>query len=130
MTNPPDDPTIAADEMVVRRVAYGQQQYDENLRRRRPTTQAFLQGGRNGFTSVYLLSETTPETVAQGGSQPYQCTVSVGVLREVGLGILRTPQSGGPGHADITGRKTKSRLDRIVRQCDWVPGYAPPDRPD
>ena len=125
-----DDPAIGNDETVIRRVAHNQQLYDDNLGYRRPSTQAFLQGGRDEPTSVYLLSETTPEDVAKEGSQPYQCAVSVGVLRENGLGIIRTPESGGPGHCDITGRKRQGRLNHIVGHVQWVPGYAPPPGPD
>ena len=126
MTSPPDDLAIGDDQIVVRRVHIDHHSFDEHLGRRRPSTQAFLQNGRNGLTSVYLLSETTPAAVAAGGREPYQCAVSVAVLRENGLGIIRTPGSGGPGHCDITGRKTKSRLNRIVSAARWVPGYAPP----
>ena len=130
MSDLQNDPTVGNDATVIRRVAHNQHLYDENLGYRRPSTEAFLQDGRNGLTSVYLLSETTPEDVAQGGSQPYQCTVSVSVLRENGFGIIRTPESGGPGHCDITGRKTKGRLNRITSHAQWVPGYAPPPGPD
>ena len=126
MTSPPDDLAIGDDQVVVRRVHSDQLSFDEHLGRRRPSTQAFLQNGRDGLTSVYLLSETTPAAVAAGGREPYQCAVSVAVLRENGLGIIRTPEGGGPGHCDITGRKTKSRLNRIVSAARWVPGYAPP----
>ena len=64
--------------------------------------------------------------MSQEGNQPYQCIVVVGVLRQNGLGIIRTPDSGGPGHCDITGRKTRGALNPIVRAAEWVPGYAPP----
>ncbi len=130
MNDPQDDLTIGNDETVIRRVERREQVCDDNLGRRRPTTQAFLQDGRNGLVSVSLWSETTPDDVAKEGDQPYQCTVSVGVLRENGLGIIRSPESGGPGHCDITGRKTKGRLKSIVSQTQWVPGYAPPPGPD
>ena len=130
MTTPQDDPGISDNEIVARRVADDQQTFDKDIGRRRPTSQAFLQGRRDGLTSVYLLSETTPETIAGGGSQNYLATVRVGILRENGLGIIRTPESGGPGHCDVTGRKTRGRLVQIVIQAQWLPGYAPPDRPD
>ena len=86
--------------------------------------------GPDGLVSVYLMSETTIAVAAGGGSQEYLVAVSVGALRANGLGIIRTPESSGPGHCDITGRKTRGRLTRIVRQAQWLPGYAPPDGPD
>ncbi len=125
-----DDPTITDDETVIRRVSHGQQIFDQRIGRRRPTTQAFRQDRPDGLTSVYLLSETTPAAIAGEGLQEYQAAVRVGVLRENGLGVIRTPESGGPGHCDITGRKTRGALTPIVRLAQWVPGYEPPPCPD
>ncbi len=130
MTTPQDDPAIGGSELVIRRIAHDQQVYDAELGRRRPATRAFVQDGRNGLTSVYLMSETTPEAIAGEGGQSYQAAVRVSVLRENGLGIIRTPESGGPGHCDVIGRKTRGRMLQIVLQAQWVPGYAPPPGPD
>ena len=130
MTSLQDDPSIGDDEIVLRRVAQNEQFFDHRVGRVRPATSAFLQGGPDGLVSVYLMSETTIAVAAGGGSQEYLVAVSVGALRANGLGIIRTPESGGPGHCDITGRKTRGRLTRIVRQAQWLPGYAPPDGPD
>ena len=127
MTSPQDDPGINDDEVVVRRVSRREQIFDPDVGRRRPASQAFLQNGRDGLTSVYLMSETTPEEVAADGDEEYLAAVRVGVLRANGLGIIRTPESGGPGHCDITGRKTRGRLVRIVMLTEWVAGYAAPD---
>ena len=129
MTAPQDDPSISDDAIVLRRVAHDQQFFDQRVGRLRPATSAFRQDSPDGLTSVYLMAETTPAIVAGGGSQAYLAAVRVGILRENGLGIIRTPESGGPGHCDVTGRKTRGRLTRIVRQAEWVPGYAPPDGP-
>ena len=130
MTDPQDDLSIDDDEIAVRRISHRDQTFDTELGRRRPTTQAFLQNGRDGLTSVFLLTHTTPAEVAEDGKEEYLAAVRVGILRENGLGIVRSPESGGPGHCDITGRKTRGRLVRIVMQVEWVPGYAPPDEPD
>ena len=130
MTSPQDDPGINDDEVVVRRVSRREQIFDPDVGRRRPASQAFLQNGRDGLTSVYLMSETTPEEVAADGDEEYLAAVRVGALRENGLGIIRTPESGGPGHCDITGRKTRGRLFQIVMRSQWIPGYAPPDDHD
>ncbi len=130
MTDPQDDPGISDDEVVVRRVSRRDQIFDPEIGRRRPSSQAFLQSGRDGLTSVYLMSETTPAEVAADGAEEYLAVVRVAVLRENGLGIIRTPESGGPGHCDITGRKTRGRLVQIVMQSQWIPGYTPPDDHD
>ena len=126
MSGPPDDITIADDALVVRRISEDQQFFDEKVGFRRPASMAFRQNGLDGNVSVYLMAETTFDAVAAEGNQPYLCTVSVGVLRQNGLGIIRTPESGGPGHCDVTGRKTTGGSRRIARAARWVPGYAPP----
>ena len=74
---------------------------------------------------MYLISETKLATVADEGPEKYLASIRVGILRELGLGVVRDPSSGGPGHCDITGRKTKGRLNQIVRKAEWVNGYAP-----
>ena len=130
MSGPHDDITIADDALVVRRISQNQQFFDEKTGFRRPASIAFRQNGLDGDVSVYLMAETTFEAVAAGGNQPYLCTVSVGVLRQNGLGIIRTPESGGPGHCDVTGRKTSGGLRHIARAARWVSGYAPPPGPD
>ena len=118
-----DDASIDGEETVLRRVAG--YVFDENLQRHRPSTQSFKQDGPDGLVSVYLGSETTPATVASGGPEKYLASVKVGVLRGQGLGLVRDPSSGGPGHCVITGRKTRGRLNRIVKEAEWVEGYAP-----
>lgn len=120
-----DDVGISSDEVVLRRVHEGFVVLDENLQRKRPSTQAFKQGGVDGLVSVYLNAETTPNVVVEEGPEPFLVAISVGVLRELGLGVVRDPDSGGPGHSVITGRKTKGTLNRIVQAAMWVEGYAP-----
>lgn len=120
-----DDASIGDEETVLRRVPEGFTVYDDNLQRHRPSTQAFLQDGPDGLVSVYLSSETTSEAVASGGPERFLASITVGQLRAQELGIVRDRSSGGPGHCVMTGRKTKGRLNRIVKQAEWVEGYAP-----
>jgi hypothetical protein len=128
-----DDANIGNEKVVLRRISDRSHVFDENLRRRRPSSDAFLQDGPDGLVSVYLESETTHEAVASGGPEPFLVSISVGELRKAGgelpngLGIIRDPTSGGPGHCVITGRKTRGRLSQIAKQAQWVPGYAPPN---
>ena len=123
-----NDASIGDEEVVLRRVSEWSYTFDENLGRLRPSSQVFLQNGPDGLVSVYLESETTHSAVANGGSEPYLASISVGELRELELGIIRDPSSGGPGHCEITGRKTRGKLNRIAKQAQWIPGYAPPDK--
>ena len=120
-----DDVSISDDEVVLRRVAENFVTDDQNIQRLRPSTQAFKQDGPDGLVSVYLISETDPATVADEGPEKYLASIRVGVLRELGLGVVRDLSSGGLGHCVITGRKTKGRLNQIVRKAEWVNGYEP-----
>ena len=120
-----DDTSIGDDEVILRRIAFTT--FDQNLQRRRPSTQSFKQDGTDGLVSVYLLSETTPANVIDEGVERYLASVNVGLLRELGLGIVRDPTSGGPGHCVITGRKTKGRLNRIAQEAEWAEDYRPSD---
>ena len=116
-----DDTRIGDDEIVFRRISQCFVVRDENLHTMRPSTQAFKQRD----LSVYLRSQTTPEAVASEGTEPYMVSLRVSLLREEGLGIVLDPSSGGPGHCRITGRRTKGKLNRIVKDAKWVDGYAP-----
>ena len=122
-----NDASIGDEEVVLRRVSEWSYTFDENLGRLRPSSQVFLQNGPDGLVLVYLESETTHRTVASGGPEPHLVSIRVGELRELELGIVRDPSSGGLGHCEITGRKTRGKLNRIAKQALWVPGYAPPE---
>ena len=126
MDSPRDDPSINDDDSVYRRIPADWAILDDNLRRFRPSSQAFTQGGADGLVSVYLASETSPDAVMSEGRQAYLVEVGVGAIRDLGLGVIRSPDTGGPGHCDITGRKTRSVRNHIAMQAQWVPGYAPP----
>ena len=121
------DPSISGEDSVYRRISEDQIVPNENLRRFRPSTQGFKQGGKDGLVSVYLMSETSPAAVMSEGRQPYLVEIGVGAIRDLGLGVIRSPETGGPGHCDIVGRKTRSVLNRLVAQARWVAGYAPSD---
>ena len=116
-----DDPDIGDDQVVFRRIAGIFVIQDENLQRPRPSTRAF----RQAELSVYLSSMTTPDMVASEGTEPYIVAINVGILRQLGLGIILDPSSGGPGHCLVTGRRTRSKLNQIVKQAEWVEGFAP-----
>ena len=115
-----DDARIGDDEIVFRRISRCFVVRDENLHTMRPSTQAFKQNE----LSVYLASMTTPAAVASEGTEPYMVSLPVSVLREEGLGIVIDTSSGGPGHCRITGKRTKGKLNQIVKKAKWIDGYA------
>ena len=120
-----DDSGINDNETVFRWIPASLVVFDENLRRFRPSAQAFRRGGVNASFLVYLLTDNTPDEVTNEGSQRYLVHLRVGLLRELGLGIVRDPTSGGSGYCEITGRKTRSTLNRLAKCAQWVKGYAP-----
>ena len=77
-----DDANIGNEKVVLRRISDRSHVFDENLRRRRPSSDAFLQDGPDGLVSVYLESKTTHEAIASGGPEPFLVSISVGELRK------------------------------------------------
>lgn len=122
-----EDPPVGCGAWIYRRVAADQHVYDEELQRRRPSSQAFIQDGRHGQASAYLESETTPDDAASEGPEPYMVRVRVGLLREKGLDVERDRAGGGAGHVNIVGYKRRSALNALVQAAERVPGYEPPD---
>ena len=124
-----DQGTVPESEWVFRRVARDGHVYDGNLGRRRPASLAFVQGDRDGETSCYVVSETTPEVVASYGREPYMVRVPVSLIRANELEVVRSgsDEEDGPGHVDIVGRKTRSRVTSLAKAAEWVEGYEPPE---
>ena len=120
-----DDLGINDNETVFRWIPASLVVFDENLRRLRPSAQAFKGTGVNASISVYLLTDTTPGVLGNEGAKRYLAHLRVGFLRELGLGIVRVPTSGEPAHCEITGWKTRSTLNRLAKCARWAEGYAP-----
>lgn len=128
MTTGPDFPPIEDRDLLMRRVRPSEITTDQENGPRRPSSDAFKQDGAEGETSVYLLSETTPEQIIAEYPGIYVAVVEAGLLRQLGLEIERGIAGEGLGHCVITGRKTRSILRAISRACYWAPGYGPEDR--
>ena len=92
---------------------------------RRPSSQAFIQGGPDGNVSVYLTSETTPERITRDYPGTYVAEVEISTIRGQGLDVEREPVEGDPGHCNITGRKTKSKTRAMARSSRWATGHGP-----
>lgn len=121
-----DDSTIRNDEVIWRRVHEYQVVYDDNLKRKRPSSASFNQDGKENPVSVYIASEAiSSQTVMQGGKEKFLVSLPVSSIRQLGLGIIRDSSTGSPGHALLIGRKTGSMLNRMVKAASWVSPYAP-----
>jgi hypothetical protein len=119
-----NDPSISDDEIIWRRIY--QVVYDNNLKRVRPTSACYSQNDPGTDVSVYVGSiAQSAAVVMQGGREQYLGALRAGFIRSLGLGIVFDPSTGGPGHALIRGRKTRSMLDKMAKAASWVPPYQP-----
>jgi hypothetical protein len=112
-------------QVVMRRVRKSQTTTDTNDGPQRPTSDAFIQNGPDGETSVYLASETTPERITKEYPDVYVAEVEVRAIRAQGLDVERDPIVGDQGHCNIVGRKTRGKAVAIARSARWMQGYGP-----
>lgn len=118
---------VGNDRWVMRRVSRTQLEFDVSIGGERPISGQISVGPEPGFASCRLAGETDPKEVAAEGNEEYLFLISVNLLREYGLDVVRDPEHGGPGHCNIVGARGLSRanLRRLLRQVRWVRGYAP-----
>ena len=128
MSTEPTLPPIQDADLLMRRVRPSEITTDLANGPQRPSSDAFKQDGAEGETSVFLLSETSPEQITAEFPNTYVTVVEAGLLRQLGLDVERSALGGEPGHCVITDRKTRSILRAICRACQWAPGYGPADR--
>lgn len=118
-----DDPTIGDNEVIWRRIPESWVIWDDNLKRKRPTSQFFRQ---DGPVSVYIASAAhSAQAVMEEGKEKYLVALPVGFVRKHGLGIVRDATSGGLGHALVHGRITRSMSEKMAKAATWVTPYAP-----
>ena len=113
MTTEPELGCLNDGLIVLRRVRDYEVLVDEDGNRR-PSSQAFIQGGPDGDVSVYLASETTPERITRDYPDTYVAEVDIKTIRDHGLNVERDPIENDPGHCNITGRKSRSRTRAIA----------------
>ena len=127
MATNPGLPQIEDSDLLMRRVRPSETTTDHQDGPQRPSSDAFKQDGADGETSVYLLSETTPERITYNYPDVYVALIEAGLLRQLGLDVERSDLEGEPGHCVIVGRKTRSALRTVARSCRWAPGFGPDD---
>ena len=127
-----DDPTIADDSSLWRRVPPRHFVLDENLGRMRPSSAAFEDHPNGTPMSVVLGEEVlnanrSPESVLSGGHEDYGLvSFTAGLARQKNQGIVRKPLREEPAHAEVFGKKTKSVKNAFAKNCQWV---IPPPEP-
>jgi len=122
---PPDDPTIADDAVLWRRVPRHHFIPDQNLGRMRPTSAAFEDHPNGSPMSVLLqdlvlASGRTAESVLPSREEFALASITAGFARSCNQGVVRTPQLDEPAHADVVGNKTESVRKRLAKEARWV----------
>jgi hypothetical protein len=120
-----DDLTIPAGSMLWRRIPPEWVIHDENLGRKRPSSQAFQDDRDGNPMSVFLADLMVelgrgPEEALAGHEGYALVSFSVGLARECNQGVAREPTLTEPAHAVVFGKKTGSVRNRFARECDWV----------
>ncbi len=133
-----DDPTIADGTEIWRRipVRLGWAVLDHNAEppRVRPASGAFKDNPR-GPVSVFIVAESLGEQAVLRGHENHALVkLTVGLVRACGLGILRDPEGGGPGHAlhigdknrriEIDGERRRA-CEALAKNCEWVASPPP-----
>lgn len=76
--------------------------------------------------SVYIASQArSSRLVMQNVKERFLVSLNAGFVRQLGLGIIRDSSSGGPGHALLIGKKTRSIQNQMAKTAVWVQPYAP-----
>jgi len=97
----------------------------------RPPSSHLDMGPGDGYASCRLVGNADPNEVINEGAGDYLYVLTVASIREAGMDVFETPESGGPGHCDITGVKTIRRRakQRLMAEALWVRGHSPPRAP-
>ena len=124
---PFDDPSIPDDAELWRRIPPWHFYFDEKLGRLRPSKAAFEDDGDGSPMSVVLAFDAgPPESVLVGHARFALATITAGLVRICGQGVVRDPIPDEPAHAVVVGRKTDSIKRRFAREARWV---VPPAAP-
>jgi hypothetical protein len=124
-TTPTDDPTIANDAPLWRRIPPFHFVNDENRGRIRPSTAAFEDHPNGTPMSVVLGQEVldagrSPMSVLAGHDGYGMVTFSAGLARSKRQGVLRKPLPEEPAHAEVVGKKTDSVKKAFARESTWI----------
>jgi hypothetical protein len=119
---PVDDPSITDDQALWRRIHPEQVVFDNNLNRRRPTSQAFNNTSGTSGMSVDIADETTVQDTLKGYPEHLLVEFEVRLARQLNQGVVREPLPDNPAHAEVMGKKKKSVQKGFYTGCRWVVG--------
>lgn len=116
-----DDPTIADDAILWRRIRPDWIVFDQNTGRYRPTSQAFHDSRGGHPMSVHLAEIAQRPEVVLAGQEGYGLvSFTSGLAREMSQAIVRDPTPNDPSHALVAGRKTGAVSSRFARESVWI----------
>ncbi len=120
-----DDLSIPDDAVLWRRVTPEQCVKDTSSGEYRPSSAAFKDHPDGSPMSVLLADEVeasgrSAESVLAAYKGYGLVAFTAGLVRELGLGIVRSPLDYEPAHAEVFGRKTRSVRRTLARRCEWV----------
>ena len=107
---PPNDPSIADAVELWRRIPFRHWIPDPDTGGRRITSAAFQDDPDDSPISVVIATECTGglNTLLAGHDGFGVAVLTVGQVRQFGLGVIRHQDDSLPGHAHITGKKSRS----------------------
>lgn len=127
-TSQVDDPSLQLplpDELVVwRRIPKDKvvTVTDEDGQSRiRPSSDNFVDNPKNGSSMSVYDSDSCGgiERLLSQHEDFGVVAITVGQMREIGLGLIRTSQDG-PGHCEVVGKKTGGVRNKLVKASIWV----------
>jgi len=126
-----DDPTIANEAELFRRISPRHFVPDENSGGLRPSSAAFSDHPNGSPMSVVLA-----DVLAATGRHPDDllaryggfalAMITAGLARECQQGVAREPLGDEPAHGVVFGRKTRPVMRRLATRAHWA--IAPPGR--
>lgn len=120
MTASEDDPSIADDEVLLRRITPSWVEYNAaNPLQSRITSQAFQNYRDTDTMSIHILSvlHANGQDVASilAGHEGYGvAAITAGHFRSCGQGVVRAPTAAEPAHGHVVGPKKQSGVRRKI----------------
>lgn len=115
-----DDPTIADETELWRRIPPWHVHHDERLGRLRPASAAFDDDIDDPMSVAIADEAAGPDAVPAGHESFALAAITVGLARDCGLGVMRDPLPDNPAHAVVFGRKTGAVMRRLARGATWI----------
>lgn len=123
--NFPDDPSVADDVRLLRRIPPRHFYFDQNLQRWRPSSAAFEDDEDGDPMSVYREDVIRreggqPARVLSGHSDYGLAALMAGQVRSRNQTVFSAPLPEEASHAKVCGPKPKATTRWFARQADWV----------